>query len=275
MTLTGLVDGPKDGPVVLFLHGFPDFSHGWRKQISFFVAKGFRVIAPDLPGYAGTSKPKDLARYKLGSLAADVLKLLDAFKVERCHIVGHDWGASLTWNVVDAAPQRFMTATVICVPHMKVFLDHVRHNKHGQLLRSWYMILFQIPVLSESLFKLKGGRWFAGLLAQSARKGTFSEEDQAAYAAAWQVPGAPTGMLNWYRANMRGKRRPSKGKIVPPMLILWGDRDSALNHHMAEDSLPFCEKARIQHFPEGTHWVHVEHADAVNASLLAHFQERP
>ncbi len=266
-------DGPATGTPILFLHGFPDFSHGWRHQLPYFAAAGYRVIAPDLHGYSATSKPKDVARYRLDAVAADVLTLLDRLGIKQCHVVGHDWGAALTWRLVALAPERFATATVMCVPHLKVFFDHIRYNKHRQALRSWYMAFFQVPAVPELLFKRQGGRWFAKLLARSARRGTFSDADQAAYAAAWSQPGAPTAMLNWYRANVRGGRRRAQqntDKIKPPMLIVWGDRDAALNHHMAEDSAAYCDDARVLHFAKASHWVHMEFAPAVNVALLEH-----
>src|SRR5690606_32101939 len=163
-----------------------------------------------------------------------------------------------------AYPQRFRSGTVICVPHLRVFFDHILKNRHGQMLRSSYIGFFQLPFLPELLFRYRGGQWLADLLTSTARRGTFTDADKAAYIKAWSVPGAPTAMLNWYRANIRRRDKTQSGKVKPPMLIVWGDRDRALNHHMADDSLGYCEYGKVLHIEKGTHWVHVEFADQVN-----------
>lgn len=269
------IDGPADGEPLLFLHGFPDFSHGWRKQLPYFASRGFRVVAPDLHGYAASSKPKDKRRYHLKSVAADVIKLLDRLGIDKCHVIGHDWGAALTWRLAEDHATRLHTATVMCVPHLDVFFKHIRRNSHGQLLRSWYMGLFQLPWLPEQLFKVKGGRWLADLLAKSSRRGTFTSADLDAYVAAWANPGAPTAMLNWYRANVFGsKDDKNPGEILTPMLIIWGDKDLALNHYMAEDSAAFCRDARVMHLPKGTHWVQLEYPEEVNTAIESHVNAR-
>lgn len=276
LSLDCRIGGPEGAPTILFLHGFPDFSYGWRKQLAHFEAKGFRVIAPDLHGYAGSSKPKAKERYLLGQIASDISEMLDRLGVQKCHVVGHDWGAALTWQLLTEHGSRFHTGTALCVPHLKVFFEHVFRNRHGQALRSWYMGLFQFPWLPEQLFKIKDGAWLASLLVKSSRRGTFTEADEDAYRRAWANPGAPTAMLNWYRANVfraRDKEADAASRVDVPMLIIWGDKDVALNHHMAEDSLKHCRQGRVLHFEKGTHWVHMEYPDEVNAAIEGHVKK--
>ena len=89
---SGLALGTSAGkPTLLFLHGFPSTSYGWRRQVEFFESKGFPVIVPDLLGYGGTDKPADAQFYKWGDMAGDVIDILDAEKVEKVIAIGHDW----------------------------------------------------------------------------------------------------------------------------------------------------------------------------------------
>ncbi len=266
--------GDPAGTPILFLHGFPDFHYGWRRQVPFFAGHGYRVLTPDLLGYGKSEKPRALDRFRLNAVAREVLDLLDARGIETCHLVGHDWGASLSWVLLNEHPERFRTGTVICVPPHPVFQDFIVHNRHGQTLRSFYMALFQLPWMPEKLVTARDGRVLAGMLRKSSRPGTFTDADLALYRDAWREPGAPRAMFNWYRANIRKPPDRADVDVKVPMLILWGDRDSALDHHMAEASLAHCRDGRVQHFPEGTHWVHAEFPEAVNAAIHAFVAEQ-
>ena len=83
---------PKDNkPYILFLHGFPDSSYGWRRQIPYFQERGYGLIVPDLLGYGGSDKPKDVEAYRMKKMAQDLIDFLDAHKIEQVIGIGHDW----------------------------------------------------------------------------------------------------------------------------------------------------------------------------------------
>src|SRR5690348_1591039 len=115
-----VVDEGK-GPVVLLLHGFPDSSHLWRKQIPALRAAGYRVIAPDLRGFGKSSRPVGVEHYAMPNLVGDVVGLLDGLGIDRAHLVGHDWGAALAWASAAILPQRTLSLTAISVGHPAVF----------------------------------------------------------------------------------------------------------------------------------------------------------
>ena len=106
ITLHTVTAGPEDGPLVLLLHGFPEFWYSWRRQIPALAAAGFRVLAPDQRGYNLSDKPRELSAGLLDALAADVLGLIDDAGRERAFVVGHDWGAMVAWWLALVAPQR-------------------------------------------------------------------------------------------------------------------------------------------------------------------------
>src|SRR6478609_8482047 len=92
--------GPEDGPLVILLHGFPEFWYGWRHQIGALTEAGYRVMAPDQRGYNRSDKPKDVASYRLETLVDDVVGLIDAVGRDRAAIIGHDWGGIVAWRAI-------------------------------------------------------------------------------------------------------------------------------------------------------------------------------
>jgi pimeloyl-ACP methyl ester carboxylesterase len=273
-TLHVAAAGPQDGPLLIFLHGFPEFWLGWKRQIPYFAKAGFRVLVPDQRGYNLSDKPKGAASYGLDPLADDVLGLIDWAGRKTTLLVGHDWGAGVAWWTALRNPERVEKLGIMNVPHPLVMRRHLTRDP-AQMLRSWYVLFFQLPVLPELGMSL-GGFWnLARVLRGTSNPGTFDEKSLARYREAWSQPGALTAMVNWYRA---GLRHPPKlegfSKVKPPTLILWGAKDRFLRRELAEASLALCEKGRLEFFEDATHWVAHEEPDRVNA-LLGEFMARP
>ncbi|MCI0828367.1 MAG: alpha/beta hydrolase [Chloroflexi bacterium] len=257
-------DGPSKGRLVILLHGFPEFWYGWREQIPFFAAAGYRVWAPDQRGYNLSDKPEGIAAYKLDELAADVIGLIDAAGQEKAFVVGHDWGAAVAWWVAAKYPERVARMVVINVPHMSVMKRHVRRS-FTQMRRSRYVLYFQLPWLPERLARQKNWEAPAQAMMGSSRPGTFTETDLDAYRRAWSQPRAYTSMLNWYRALVqRPNPRPANPAISVPTLLIWGAQDKFLGREMAQPSIDLCDDGRLVFIEEATHWVQHEEADRVN-----------
>ncbi|RJP49357.1 MAG: alpha/beta hydrolase [Anaerolineaceae bacterium] len=265
-------DGPENGTSVVLLHGFPEFWYGWRRQIPALVEAGFRVIVPDQRGYNLSDKPRSVAAYDVDVLARDVIGLLDHFGIQKARLVGHDWGAVVAWTVALQHPDRLEKLAILNVPHPDVMTRFVLGNS-AQQKKSWYVFLFQLPfvewVLSRNNF-CNLERVIAG------RKGSFTPEDILEYKKAWSQPRALTSMLNWYRAIVRRALRGSwnPNKVTPrrvhvPTLMLWGKRDVALSHEMAQPSIELCERGELVTFERATHWVQHDAADEVNQKLIA------
>ncbi|TDI83525.1 MAG: alpha/beta hydrolase [Chloroflexi bacterium] len=257
-------DGPSKGRLVILLHGFPEFWYGWREQIPFFAAAGYRVWAPDQRGYNLSDKPEGIAAYKLDELAADVIGLIDAAGQEKAFVVGHDWGAAVAWWVAAKYPERVARMVVINVPHMSVMKRHVRRSL-TQMRRSRYVLYFQLPWLPERLARQKNWEAPAQAMMGSSRPGTFTETDLDVYRRAWSQPRAYTSMLNWYRALVqRPHPRPANPAISVPTLLIWGVQDKFLGREMAQPSIDLCDDGRLVFIEEATHWVQHEEADRVN-----------
>ena len=271
--LHAAVAGPVDGPLVVLLHGFPEFWYGWRKQIPALAAAGLRVVAPDQRGYGLSSKPPRIADYVLDELAGDVLGLIDALGRKRAHVVGHDWGAAVAWHLGIHTPDRVERLGILNVPHPDAFLRALRERPR-QVLRSWYIAFFQVPRLPEAMLSARGHRALRDALVRTSRPGTFTPTDLERYAEMWAQPDAVRAMVDWYRAprivgSFGRPRGTSDGRVRVPTLIVWGERDAFLSPVLARWSLDRCDDGHLELLPAATHWVQHEEPERVNDLLRA------
>jgi len=265
--------GPIKGPLVILLHGFPEFSYAWRRQIPYLVSVGFRVWAPDQRGYNLSDKPKGIASYTLDELAKDVIGLIDAAEQKQAFLVGHDWGGAVAWHVASKYPERIAKMVVLNMPHRNVMKRHLRSNT-VQRRKSRYIYFFQIPWLPEIRMKLQNFKGLRSALEHSSLPGTFSDSDLEIYAQAWAKPKAYHSMINWYRAAMQ---RPAiyedQPKIIVSTLLIWGELDKFLGIEMAQPSIDLCENGRLVIVKGATHWVQHEKTDHVNKLITTFFQD--
>ena len=257
-------DGPSDGPLVILLHGFPEFSYGWRRQIPYLASAGYRVWAPDQRGYNLSDKPDRLAAYSLDELAADVVGLIDAAGKKQVFLVGHDWGAAVAWWVAANYPDLLAKLVVMNVPHGSVMKEYLM-SSFTQMRKSWYMFFFQIPWLPEMLAKRQNWKMIVESLTKSSRSGTFTDGDLDQYREAWSQPNAYRSMLNWYRALLqKPPKPPASSRITVPTLLIWGAQDKFLRREMAQASIDLCDDGRLIFIEEASHWVQHEEAEQVN-----------
>ena len=260
--------GPSDGPLVLLLHGFPEFWYGWRRQIPALAAAGYHVWAPDQRGYNRSDKPAGVGAYDIETLAQDIVGLIEASGREQVYLIGHDWGAAVAWWVAGKYPERVKKLAILNVPHPTVMQRTVWEDPE-QRKKSWYIFFFQLPWLPEKSLSDNGYTNAIRAIKGSSRRGTFGDDDIAAYRQAWSQPGALTGMLNWYRAVARNQGTGvSLGRIRVPTLMIWGANDIALSRSMAQPSIDLCDDGRLVFLEEASHWVQHEEPETVNRLLL-------
>jgi pimeloyl-ACP methyl ester carboxylesterase len=263
--------GPPGAPLVVLLHGFPEFWRGWQRQVAPLAAAGFRVAVPDQRGYNLSDAPKAVAAYRLEELGKDITGLLDALGYPACYLAGHDWGAAVAWYLALAYPQRVKKLAIHNVPHPAVMLDYLKRHP-AQMLKSWYIAFFQIPGLADWLVSRDGFRLAAAALQRTSRPGTFSGAEIAEYKQAWANSGGLSGMINWYRALARYRpAMPVDRRVRMPTLVQWGQRDAFLSYAMAEESLKLCDAGRLVAYPHASHWVQHEEAEAVSRALVEFF----
>lgn len=262
------------GPLVLMLHGFPEFWYSWRKQIP-ALAEHFTVVAPDQRGYNETDKPA--WGYEVDVLVADTVGLIEALGHERAMVVGHDWGGAVAWAAAITRPHRVERLAILNAPHPAVFARHLRTNR-AQMRRSWYMGFFLLPALPELAFRADDYALVDRIFRDGTPPGTFSDEEIAAYKDALSKPGAMTAALNWYRAagrqGTRGLFAGTQMRCEVPTLLIWGERDIALGAEMVDDTHEFVADLSVRRLPGVSHWVQHEAPEEVNRHLLE-FLTRP
>lgn len=261
--------------LVILLHGFPEFWYSWKKQLE-ALGESFHVIAPDLRGYNLSDKPPRIEDYSIDRLVADVVGLIDYFGAQRAAIVGHDWGGAVAWAVAQRHPERVSNLAVLQVPPAAAWRANMTLK---QLLRSWYMFFFQIPRLPEWLIRRDN---FAAIdrtfKEKIVRKNTFSNEDVELYRKAASQPGALTGSINYYRANVfdrlfASKRTATRNAghdlIRVPTLFIFAEQDFAIVPETVRGLAKYIEAPyREVRIPDSGHWVQNEAAAEVNAALL-------
>jgi epoxide hydrolase 4 len=246
--------GDAHAPLLILLHGFPEFWFAWRHYMSRLAALGLYVVAPDQRGYNLSEKPLRVDAYQLEILADDIAGLASALGRETFQIVGHDWGGSVAWSLATRHPSRLERMVVLNAPHPAIWLRAMRSDPE-QRRRSGYVRLLGLPWLPEVLLRLGEYQGVAKAFA-SARPGTFTADILQSYREAWSQPHALTGMLNWYRAIFRHPMpMPAPGSLSPRCLVLWGDRDPFGISTLAADSAALCAAEGVIHLPDTGHWL--------------------
>jgi epoxide hydrolase 4 len=251
-----VAQGQEDGPLVVLLHGFPEFWYSWRYQLPALAAAGFRAVAVDQRGYNLSDKPHGLEAYRVSRLARDVDAVRQALGAERMCLVGHDWGGAVAWTYAMRYPERLTRLVILNAPHPAVFLKHIR--RPAQLRKSWYMFFFQLPRLPEAALR-------AGKFAFIRR-----ELRDPEYVAALAQPGALTATINYYRAMFRRPRGIPLRKwprIEAPVLVIWGQRDRFLGPELAAPDEHLVPNVRLERLPT-SHWVQLEAPERVNELLV-------
>jgi pimeloyl-ACP methyl ester carboxylesterase len=265
---SGAGDGatvPAEIPLVVFLHGFPEFWWSWRHQLEALAAAGFWAVAPDMRGYNESDKPGGVASYELEKLAGDVAGLVRALGRRDAIVVGHDWGAMVAWATAMLHPDVVRRLGILNVPHPLEMQKGLR--RPAQLKKSWYMFFFQLPGIPERKIAKDD---FAYLRETFAVDG-FPAAEIEPYVDAMRVPGAVTAAVNYYRAAMRRLFKgstPETKRIDCPVLVIWGEKDRYLGKEMATPPAEWVPDARVVFIPEATHWVQNAAAPQVNQLLV-------
>jgi len=277
--------GDPKAPLILFLHGFPEYSGAWEEVLPAF-AGSFHAVAPDQRGYFRSSKPEGLEAYRVKHLVRDILALGDHFSPNRSYmVVAHDWGASVAYATAIAAPHRIAKLAVINGVHPGPFQRALVEDE-AQRTASAYMHYLRDPKAEERL----SANAFEKLLAMLSRFGLqpwLTPYKRAGYLEAWSPPGALTGMLNWYRASPLlvphpgeevdagkvMKLDPARLRVRMPHLLIWGMNDRALLPVSRATLGDYCDDLTVREIKDADHWVVHQKTDEV-IGLLRDFLQR-
>ena len=277
--------GPRDAPVLIFLHGFPESHRTWRHQLAEF-SKDFRCIAPDQRGYRHSSKPEGVENYSFDKIAADVFALADALGVGHFTVVGHDWGGAVAWGVALGGAGRVDRCIILNAPHPFLFQKAVIDDP-DQRAASQYIRGFRDPA-NDGLVAEHG---LVGLLAKVVkwdRSPAMEDEYRDAMLADWKIPGAAMAMLNWYRAaavqvpavDEADPPRPafldaSFPKVTMPTLVVWAMDDLALRPSLIEGLGDYVADYTFVPVRGCGHFVTWEAPDAVNSAMRDFLAAKP
>jgi pimeloyl-ACP methyl ester carboxylesterase len=251
-----------EGPLMLMLHGFPEFWYSWRHQIP-ELAKDYKVVALDLRGYNESDKPPQQSAYVMSEFIKDVEGVIKGLGYDRCVLVGHDWGGAIAWNFAYAHPEMLERLIVLNIPHPAKFAEGMRIPQ--QLLRSSYVFFFQLPLLPELLLQASDYEAIANALTGMAvDKSTFSTADIEAYKNAAAKRGALTAMLNYYRNALSNFRQQDWSLLQVPTLMIWGEEDKALGKELTYGTEAYVRDFQIHYIPNCSHWVQQEQPELVN-----------
>lgn len=267
------------GPVMLFVHGFPEFWYTWRHQLRAF-RQSHRVVAPDMRGYNLSDKPPRVEQYAIAQLVEDLRQLIRHLGAEKVILVAHDWGGATAWAFAIAHPELVEKLVIINAPHPFVFLRELRDNPQ-QRAASQYMLMFRTPEAEAHLSADNFRPLWEFTYAAAHAAGHLDDADKAAYLAAWARPGALAGGLNWYRATPLAppamdapadrlpRLDPAGFRVKVPTLVIWGMGDKALLPGNLEGLGELVADLRIATIPEATHWVVEEQPGRVNREIAA------
>jgi epoxide hydrolase 4 len=258
-----------EGPLLLMVHGFPEFWYSWRLQIP-VLAKYYKVVAPDLRGYNESGKPS--GGYDVKTLVSDLTALIDQLGYKDAVVMAHDWGGMLAWSLTIVEPERVNKLIMLNMPHPAVFTRNLLTNP-AQLLRSWYVGFFQIPFLPEQVIALNNYQFIeTAFRGMAVNKKAFDREVLDAYKKAIAKPGAKTAAVNYYRNLLRSWTQTDQAvlnrKIKVPTLMIWGEKDTALGKETTVGTEKYVEDFTIKYIPEASHWVQQEAPEKVNEYVL-------
>jgi pimeloyl-ACP methyl ester carboxylesterase len=270
------------GPLIIFLHGFPEFWYEWKDQLTEF-GRDHLAVAPDMRGYNLSGKPAEVDQYQMKYLVEDVRALANHLGKKKFTLVGHDWGGAVAWAFAIAHPEYLDKLVIVNAPHPGVFARELRSNP-AQQKASEYMLMFRGDKAEDTLSANNYAVLVNIVLGSGLKNGVFDEDDKKAYLAAWSQPGALTGGLNYYRASRIGPPPPSgstaseqsspnfapdasKLTVHVPVLVIWGENDTALLTGNLDGLDAFVPDLTIKRIPDATHWVVHEKPAQVNADI--------
>lgn len=271
--------GPRDAPVLVFLHGFPESHRTWRHQVAHFSDR-FRCIAPDQRGYRGSSKPQDPADYAFGTLVADVFQLADVLEIGHFTVVGHDWGGAIAWGVALAGQGARVDRAVICnAPHPAIF-QKLQWTDPAQRAASQYFRLFRDTSQDDAIRDKGLTAMLRRAFPPEALTRGMEGEEITRLLADWRDPDAAIGMLNWYRGSVidvpaldapygltAERIVPALPRLTIPTLVIWATDDLALPLCNLDDLPESIDDLTVLKVPDCGHFVPWQAPDTVNAAM--------
>uniref|UniRef100_A0A8C5R1I5 Epoxide hydrolase 4 n=1 Tax=Leptobrachium leishanense TaxID=445787 RepID=A0A8C5R1I5_9ANUR len=268
--------GERGKPLMLLLHGFPEFWYSWRYQLHEFKRE-YRVVALDLRGFGETDAPSSKDSYKLDCIIVDVKDILDSLGYTKCVLVGHDWGGMIAWLVAICYPEMVTRLIIMSFPHPTVFTEYILQQP-SQLLKSGYYFFFQMPWFPELVYTINDYKVLKDLFtSQNTGIGKhgcrLTEEELEAYIYVFSQPGALYGPLNHYR-NIFSCLPLKIHQVTMPTLLLWGEEDAFVEVEMADLTREYVQNYfQLSILSKASHWIQQDQPELVNNLIWTFLKE--
>ena len=276
------------GPLVLFLHGYPAFWYQWKDQMA-EIGRDHLAVGLDMRGYNLSSRPKEVDAYKMANLVEDVRQVAEklAGRGRRFTLVAHDWGANVAWVFAMFHPDMLEKLIIVNGAHPFISERELRENPAQRYASNYFFVFNKFlapgeqPVNENDTKESATRRAHGGFVEAEVKAGRYTEEDRQAWIAAWSQPGSTTAGLNYYRANHRNApfndlhptstiptswsaaevtRGAKSTTINVPTLVIWGLRDTAILSGHLSGLEKWVPNLSVRLYPEDDHWVMLQKA---------------
>ena len=261
------ISGNEEDELVILLHGFPESSFMYRELMQDLGELDYYCMAPDMRGYSEGARPAGISNYSIGKLTKDIMDIAHSAGKEKFHLIGHDWGAAIGWQIVHDNPEAILSWTGLSVPHTQSFFEALL-NDNDQKKRSKYIKLFQIPFLPEIKLKSKNFKIFREMW------DTHSKEEVEDYLSILKGKKAVTALLNYYRASSELTKKARTGQVLGdihvPTLFIWGKNDVAIGAESVKNGHKYMKKEYTYLELESGHWLIQSSYSEVKAAIVEH-----
>jgi pimeloyl-ACP methyl ester carboxylesterase len=261
------ISGDKQDIPVILLHGFPESSVMWKKLMSDLNKIGYYTVAPDQRGYSYKARPDETAQYQISHLANDVIAIADSLGINKFHLIGHDWGSGVGWQIASDYPERLRSFTSLSVPHLEAFSRAYKEDSL-QYMASDYIRNFQTKKIPEYMLAKNNYQVLKSIWSEH------EEEEITSYINLLSQTNALTSAINWYRANYNMFSKGfNTGRIDVPVLFVWGNKDSALKRSGIEWTEDYVTNYyRFAELDAG-HWLIQESYEKVQKEIVSHLEK--
>lgn len=277
VTIHYMEKGDKSRPLLLLIHGFPAFWYCWHYQLT-DLSKDYWVVAVDLRGYGQSSKPAGRNHYSKEWVAEDMSRLVFSLGRQSCVVAGHDWGGIIAFQLTQARPSLVDKLIILNAPHPHA-MSQLLKTSWDQLMRSWYIFVFQLPWLPEAMFSMDNLSLFKMMFHHDPSVvHHYPDELIEAFKFAFQAPGALTPPIDYYRQNLDPLVMFKAGeeavpRLICPLLVIWGENDAALSPVLATMSARYVDRFRVRFLKNASHWVMMESPEEVNKLMRDFIEE--
>jgi pimeloyl-ACP methyl ester carboxylesterase len=258
-----LMAGNEKDDLVVLLHGFPETSFMWRSLMMDLSSTGYLCLAPNMRGYSHNACPNGKKNYRIEKLVQDVLDLASTLGKGKFHLIAHDWGAVIGWQLAYTSSDSLFSYTALSVPHLKGFYKALQTDKDQQH-RSRYIKKLVVPFIAEYAIRKNDFEAFRKLWKSS------TEEELNDYLSVFRKRKVLTAALNYYRANLGKSKTREIGEIRVPTLFIWGNKDMAIGPYGVAQGHQYCKGPYTFLELDAGHWLIQTKYPEIKEAVLKH-----